>query len=95
MRSSYEPVEDDAPSPEDIRLPSGDELDEMRRQKGLTVEEVADLAGIGRHTFSRIVHQGQDCRLSTLRDIMAALRDADPRSNRQLGNNGNNCGGGD
>lgn len=86
MRSSYEPVDDDAPTPEDIRLPTVNELDEMRRRKGLTVEELAELAGINRHTFSRIVHHGQDCKLSTLQDIIAALRDAEPRHNNKLGN---------
>lgn len=57
-----------------ITTADGQRLRELRRQRGLGQEELADLAGVGLTTVARLERQRQaNCRTWTLARIAAAL----------------------
>ena len=58
----------------------GDQLRELRRQRGLSQKDLADRAGISSHTLSRLECQPKaSCRTRTLARLAAALGE-DPAS---------------
>jgi transcriptional regulator with XRE-family HTH domain len=55
----------------------GDKLKDLRTQRALTQQELADKAGIGKNTVNRIERNDTEPHMSTLRKIAKAL-DVDP-----------------
>jgi transcriptional regulator with XRE-family HTH domain len=54
------------------RLSAGIELDELRRARGLTQEELAERLDTGQPSISRLERR-RDVRLSTLREVVEAM----------------------
>lgn len=55
----------------------GDRLKDLRTQRALTQQELADKAGIGKNTVNRIERNDAEPHMSTLRKLARAL-DVDP-----------------
>ncbi|MGI8866246.1 MAG: helix-turn-helix domain-containing protein [Rubrobacteraceae bacterium] len=51
----------------------GDKLKDLRTQRALTQQELADKAGIGKNTVNRIERNDTEPHMSTLRKIAKAL----------------------
>jgi len=56
-----------------FRIPTGDEIRDLRRKAGLTQAELAEKAGMSQSMVARIESGGVDPRLSTLKKVLGAL----------------------
>lgn len=61
-----------------FRIPTGDEIRDLRRKAGLTQAELAKKAGMSQSMVARIESGGVDPRLSTLNKVLAALKSLEP-----------------
>jgi len=67
-----------APTPDNWTIPEVADLEAVRRRKSLSCRELSRLAGLSEGHWARIVNEGYDPHLSTIRAVADALRDADP-----------------
>lgn len=65
-------------SPEDFRIPTVGELDQMRVALGLSQRELSRRAGCGEGRFHAILHRGMDPQTDTMRSFLDVLQTAEP-----------------
>lgn len=68
----------DGPSPEDYRIPTIGELNEIRQERNLSMRQLSLRAGFEYHRFEQVKNNGGDPPASTLRAFLDALRETDP-----------------
>lgn len=74
------------PSPGDYRVPTIDELDAMRVDRGLSQKELSRRAGMEPGRFNHILHHDVDPHASTVRSFLRVLREAVQSEQRDLSN---------
>lgn len=69
--------DDDQPTPEQFRIPTVAEIDQMRVDRNLTQRELSRRAGFEKGRFNTILHKDMDPHTETMRSLLEVIQEAD------------------
>lgn len=77
-----------SPNPRLFRIPTIDELDAMRVDRGLSQKQLSREAGMEPDRFNTILHRDMDPQTETMRSFLRVLQETTPRDDDEIDRRG-------